>query len=77
MRYTTRSIGHRVGISVGDLPYVGRGVGEVEIRLPRHDDRNRPDAAAADRVRRDRRVIRAGYRCRSVSTASSRHAGDP
>jgi hypothetical protein len=50
IRYTTRSIGHRVSSSDTGVPKVGRGDGEVDTLDPKQDERNSPDAAAADRV---------------------------
>jgi hypothetical protein len=42
------------------LPYVGRGVGEVDSFPPKHDVRKTPAAAAADRLMKVRRVIASG-----------------
>jgi len=51
---------HLVSIRSGTRPNVGRGVGVVETRSPKHEDRNRPAAAAADRLMKLRRVNRPG-----------------
>jgi hypothetical protein len=54
-------IGHRVSISGTAVALnVGRGLGLVDTRSPKHEDRNSPDAAAADRVMNVRRVMRFG-----------------
>jgi hypothetical protein len=60
MTYRTRFIGHLVSTAFGTGPYAGRGVGAVETRSPKQEDRKSPAALAAERVMNVRRVIRSG-----------------
>jgi hypothetical protein len=60
MRYRTRLIGHLVSRAFGTWPYAGRGVGAVETRSPKQEDRKSPAALAAERVMNVRRVILLG-----------------
>jgi len=53
--------GHRVSRrSTGDALKVGRGVGDVDTRSPKHEVRNNPAAAAADLDMNSRRDNRDG-----------------
>ncbi len=54
-------IGQRVSTVGAGVPNVGRGIGVVATRSPKHEDRNRPAALAAERFMNVRRVSRLGY----------------